>query len=131
MRESARKRNRPQDAFEDAPLRLKRLRAVVLVVAGRHHHHEVELGNDADRLPALSKRGPPGKLPPIVRGTPEPPEIAIEIAARAPCPQPRRHRGFDPSLRNDLAAVPAAAREDELADLRHVARSQPQSTAGI
>src|SRR5882672_12372194 len=45
--------------------------------------------------------------------------------------RPRCHRGVDPCLRNDLAVVPATAREDELADFRLVAWSQAQSPSGI
>src|SRR5260221_12516499 len=65
----------------------------------------------------------------IEQGAAEPPEISIGKVAW--CREPRPHRFIDPCLRNDLAVVPLAAREDELADLRHVAWSQAQSASGI
>src|SRR5262249_9076110 len=113
----------------NAGLHLERLRAVVLIVSGGHHDNEIEFRNDANRLPAPTKRGSPVDLTPIEQGAAEPPEIAIEIETRGV--HPWRHGGVDPCFRNALAVVPATAREDELADFRHVARSQAQASSGI
>src|SRR5712691_11041323 len=86
---SARRRNPPQDVPENAELHLKRSRAVVLVVSRGHHDNEVELRDDANRLPASTKRTSPVDLTPIVQGAAEPPEISIEKEARGV--HPRRH----------------------------------------
>src|SRR5262249_23492796 len=117
---SARRRSRPQYVPENAGLHLECPRAVVLIVSGGHRDHELELRDDADGLPASTERGSPVDLAPVEQGAAEPPEIAIEIETRGV--HPRCHRGVDPCFRNDLAVVPATAREDELADFRHVAR---------
>ena len=106
---SARRQNPPQDVPENAGLHLKRSRAVVLVVSRGHHDNEIELRDNANGLPASTKRASPVDLTPIEQRAAEPPEIAVEIEARGV--QPRCHRGVDPGLRNDLAVVPAAARE--------------------
>jgi len=39
--------------------------------------------------------------------------------------------GFDSAFRDDLTVFPAPARKDQLADFRHIARSQAQSSSGI
>src|SRR5882762_5735258 len=126
---SARRRNSPQDVPENTGLHLKRSWAVVLVVSRGHHDNEIELRDDANRLPASTKRTSPVDLTPIEQGTAEPPEISIEKEARGV--HPRCHRGVDPCLRNDLAVVPAATRKDKLADFCHIAWSQAQSPSGI
>src|SRR5215475_1930305 len=66
---------------------------------------------------------------PLSRGTAEPPEIPIGETVR--CLDLSCRRGLDPAFRNDLPVVPAPARKDQLADFRHVARSQTQSPSGI
>src|SRR5262249_17433805 len=106
-----------------------RLWAVVLVVSRGHHDNEIELRDDANRLPAATKRGSPVDLTPIEQGAAEPPEISVEKGARGV--QPRCHRGVDPGLRNDVAAVAAAASKHELADFCHVAGPQAQAPSGI
>src|SRR5258708_2682910 len=126
---SARRRNRRQDVPENAGLHLKRLRAVVLVVSRGHRDNEIELRDDANRLPAPSEPGRPVDLAPIERRATEPPEISVGIVARGL--RPRCCRSVDPRLRNDLAVVPAATRKDKLADFCHIAWSQAQSPSGI
>ena len=59
---SARRRNPPQNVPENAGLHLKRSRAVVLVVSRSHHDNEIKLRDDADRLPASTKRASPVDL---------------------------------------------------------------------
>ena len=70
---SDRRRNPPQDVPENAGLHLERSRALVLVVSRGHHDNEIELRNDANRLPASTKRASPVDLTPIVQGAAEPP----------------------------------------------------------
>src|SRR5215467_9149829 len=126
---SDRRRNCPQDVPENAGLHLKRLGAVVLIVSRRHHDNEIEFRDDANRLPAATKRASPVDLTPIERGAAEPPEIPIGQTARdldLPC-----RRGLDPVFGNDLTVVPASARKDQLTDFCHVAWSQAQSSSGI
>src|SRR5215475_5213426 len=70
---SDRRRNCPQDVPENAGLHLKRLGAVVLIVSRRHHDNEIEFRDDANRLPAATKRASPVDLTPVERGAAEPP----------------------------------------------------------
>src|SRR5215470_19320692 len=65
---SARGRNPSQDIPENAGQYLKRLRAVVLVVSRGHHDNEIELRDDANRLPASTKRANPVDLTSINQG---------------------------------------------------------------
>src|SRR5271163_5296952 len=68
-------------------------------------------------------------LPLIEPRATEPPQVSIRLVVSGlelPC-----RRGLDPGFRNDLIVVPATAREHELADFCHIARSQAQSPAGI
>ena len=74
---SARRRNRLQHVHEDAVLRLKRLRAVVLVVSRGHHDNEIEFRDDTHRLPASTERANPVDLTPIEQGAAEPPQVSI------------------------------------------------------
>src|SRR3979490_253999 len=126
---SARRRNPSQDVSENARLHLKRSRAVVLVVSRGHYDDEIEVRHDANGLPAPTGGGGPVDFTPIVQRAAEPPKIAIEIRSRGF--QSRCHGDVDPCFRHDLTLVPAATREDKLADLRHVAPSQAQSPARV
>src|SRR6266436_5694302 len=79
---SARRRNPAQDVLENAGLHLKRLQAVILVVSRSHHDNEIKLRDDADRLPASTKRASPVDLTPIVQGAAEKPQVSIKLTAR-------------------------------------------------
>jgi hypothetical protein len=59
---------------ENARLRLKRSRTLVLGVSRGHHDNEIELRDDASRLPASVKRARPVELTPIEQGAAEPPD---------------------------------------------------------
>src|SRR5438045_371414 len=76
---SARRQNPPQDVPENAGLQLKRARAVVLVVSRGHHDNEIKLRDDANRLPASTKRASPVDLTPIVQGAAEKPQVSIKL----------------------------------------------------
>jgi hypothetical protein len=58
----------------NARLHLKRSRTLVLVVSRGHHDNEIELRDDASRLPASVKRARPAELTPIEQGAAEPPD---------------------------------------------------------
>src|SRR5262245_32760530 len=70
---SARRRNPPQDVPENAVLQLKRSRAVILIVSCGHRDNEIELRDDANRLPATTKRANPVDLTPTEQRAAEPP----------------------------------------------------------
>jgi hypothetical protein len=118
-----------QYVHENVVLYSKRSRAVVLIVSRGNDNNEIELGDDANRLPAPAERANPVDFTPIEPGATEPPQVSIRLIVGAL--DLRCRRGLDPCLRNDLAVVPATASEDELADFRHVARSQTQPTSGV
>src|SRR5262249_8564928 len=118
---SAESHGRPHDVPENAELQLKRLRAVVLVVAGSHHDNQIELRNDANRLAASTQRANPVDFTPIDADAAEPPEISMGLIVRRF--DAGRGRGVDPAPRNDLTFIPAPAREHESSNLRHFARS--------
>ena len=126
---SARRRNPPQDVPENAVLQLKRFGAVVLIVSRGHHDNEIELRDDANRLPASTKCANPPDLTPIEQGATEPPQVSIRLIVRGL--KLRCRRGLDPFPGNDLAVVLTTASEDELAEFCHIARPQAQSPTGI
>src|SRR5262249_54737721 len=112
-----------------AELQLERRRTVVLVVSRRHDDGQIERRDDANRLPPATERADPVKVTLIQPRATEPPQVSVRLIVRRF--ELRCRRGLDPRPRNDLAVVPATAREDELADLRHVSRSQAQPSSGI
>jgi len=78
--------------LKNAVLHLKRSLAVV-VVPRRHHDHEIEFRNDADRLPASTQRADPMDITPIEPGATKPPQVSIALTVH----------GFEAANRDSLA----------------------------
>ena len=95
-----RKLNCPQDVSENAVLQVKCLGAIVLVIPRGHHDNEIELWDDAYRLPASANAPDPADFTPIEPGLTEPPEVSIKKAARGVELRPSRSRSM-PSRQSD------------------------------
>src|SRR6266446_6178377 len=80
---SARRRNPTHYVQENAVLYFKRSRAVVLIVSRGNHNNEIELGDDANRLPAPAERANPVDFTPIEPGATEPPQVSIQLIVGA------------------------------------------------
>ena len=118
---------RQHDGNEDRRVDPALLLAALLVVAAVHADHQVEIGHDIEALAAPADAPDPGMKLRLAGsgGLSKIPVLAI--LATGIDADGRRGDPLHPVGGHELASLPSAIREKELANLHHVARQQTQA----
>lgn len=96
-----------------------------VVLAGGHHHDQVQARYNEQALPSVPQGPMPADLLAVNPHAAEPPMVAVLLAWLA-----RREQGLHPRLWNDLPAFPAPSLQHHPSNARHITRAQAQPGVG-